>query len=73
VKPRIPRDLCFHDNQYPAHFTEDQLESAYAAMSVKREWYEALGGYFATGGTMANREPVMVRAWRQQALEPQQE
>ncbi len=72
VKPRIPRDLCFHDNRYPEHFTEDELESAYAAMSVKRPWYEALGSYFATGGTMEKREPIMARAWRQQSLEPQQ-
>ena len=71
VKPRIPRDLCFFENRYAAEFSPDELESAYAAMSVKREWYEAVGAYFATGGTMEKREPVMARAWRQQALDPQ--
>lgn len=72
VKPRIPRDLCFFENCYPAEFASDELESAYAAMSVKREWYESIGAYFAVGGTMEHREPVMARAWRQQSLDPNQ-
>lgn len=70
VKPRIPRALCFFENRYPTQFSAAELESAYTAMSVKREWYEAIGAYFAVGGTMEKREPVMARAWRQQALDP---
>ncbi len=70
-KPRIPGELCFFEDRYPPDFSEDELESAYAAMGVKRDWYEAIGAYFATGGTMEHREPVMARAWHQQALDPQ--
>lgn len=73
LKPRIPRDLCFFENRYPAGFTADALESAYIAMSLKRDWFESLGAYFTAGGTMAQREPVMAHAWRQQALDPQTE
>ncbi|HHY57816.1 MAG TPA: NADPH-dependent oxidoreductase [Chloroflexi bacterium] len=71
VKPRIPRALCFFENSYPADFSAAELESAYAAMSVKRDWYESIHTYFAAGGTMEHREPVMARALRQQALDPQ--
>lgn len=70
LRPRVPRALCFVENQYPAHYTPEALESAYAAMSVKRDWYESLSSYFTPGGTMERREPVMRRAWQQQALEP---
>ncbi len=71
VKPRIPRELCFFENRYASEFSPDALESAYAAMSVKRDWYAAVSAYFATGGTMEKREPIMARAWRQQSLDPQ--
>jgi FMN reductase (NADPH) len=70
LHPRIPRSLCFFDNRYPAGFTGEQLESAYTAMSAKRDWYARIETYFAAGGTMQKREPVMARAWRQQGLEP---
>ena len=40
-------------------------------MSPKRDWYASVEAYFAAGGTMQKREPVMARAWRQQQLEPQ--
>jgi len=71
LRPRIPRALCFFDNRYPQEFTAAELESAYTAMSVKRDWYDTIGGYFTQGGTMEQREPVMARAWQQQGLEPQ--
>jgi len=71
VKPRIPRDLCFFENSYPADFTDAALTSAYTTMSVKRDWYESIGAYFTTGGTMEHREPVMARALQQQGFEPQ--
>jgi len=70
IRPRIPRELCFVENRYPDHFSAAELESAYAAMSVKRDWFESIGAYFSGDGTMAHREPVMARAWRQQGLEP---
>jgi FMN reductase (NADPH) len=70
LRPRIPRSLCFSDNRYPQEFAADELESAYAAMSVKRDWYASIGTYFTQGGTMQKREPVMARAWQQQGLEP---
>ncbi len=70
LRPRIPRDLCFFDNRYPAEFSAAELQSAYTAMSAKRDWYAAVEAYFAEGGTMQKREPVMADAWRQQELEP---
>lgn len=70
VKPRLPRELCFFENSYPAGFTDDQLQGGYAAMSPKRDWYESLSLYFAKGGTMEKREPVMAHAWQQQGLDP---
>jgi len=70
-RPRVPRDLCFFENRHPGDYSPDQLDAAYAEMSVKRDWYESLSRYFAVGGTMEAREPVMARAWRQQGLEPQ--
>jgi nitroreductase len=70
LRPRIPRDLCFFENRYNAEFSEAELESGYESMSVKRDWYESIGRYFATGGTMEAREPIMARAWEQQHLVP---
>ncbi len=70
LRPRVPQELCFFENRYPEEFTPEELESAYQAMGGKRDWYETLGRYFAAGGVMARREPVMARAWRQQGLEP---
>ncbi len=69
-RPRIPRDLCFFDNRYPETFGDTALESAYTAMSTRRDWYAAVEAYFAAGGTMQKRESVMARAWRQQKLDP---
>ena len=71
LRPRVPRDLCFFENSYTAAFAPEDLERAYAAMSVKRDWFLALSSYFATGGTMEKREPIMARAWAQQGLAPE--
>ena len=70
LRPRIPRDLCFFDNRYPETFSDAALESAYTAMSGRRDWYTAVKAYFAAGGTMQQREKVMAHAWRQQKLDP---
>ncbi len=72
LRPRIPRELCFFTDRYPGDFTPAELDAAYAAMNVKRDWYAAVSRYFAAGGTMSRREPIMARAWRQQELVPQQ-
>jgi nitroreductase len=71
LRPRVPRDLCFFENGYPAAFAPEDLERAYAAMSVKRDWFLALQSYFVAGGTMQKREPIMARAWEQQGLAPE--
>ena len=49
VRPRIPRSLCFVENRYPEAFTADELESAYGAMSVKRDWYASDRRLFYAG------------------------
>lgn len=82
LKPRVPRRLAFFENRYGSglegeqegdvDFSRADLESAYAAMSPKRDWFGALERYFAAGGTMQAREPIMQRAWAQQGLEPQE-
>jgi FMN reductase (NADPH) len=72
VRPRVPREQCFFENRYGEEFTAADLDAAYAAMSVKRDWYESISGYFAVGGTMEGREPVMARSWQQQGLEPKE-
>ena len=61
LRPRVPRDLCFFENSYPEAFAPQDLERAYAAMSVKRDWFLALSSYFTTGGTMQKSEPIMAR------------
>jgi nitroreductase len=70
VRPRIPRALCFFENRYPPAFSAEELQSAYTAMSGKRDWYESVAAYFAAGGTMQGREAVMREAWAQQGLAP---
>ena len=70
-RDRIPRELCFFDDEYPGEFSPAALESAYRAMSPKRDWYESISRYFTAGGTMEHREPIMAAAWAQQALAPQ--
>ncbi len=70
LRPRVPREQCFFDNRYPDDFSPDELDAAYAEMSVRRDWYDSISRYFTVGGTMEAREPVMARAWRQQGLEP---
>ncbi len=70
LRPRVPRDLCFFENAYVDDFSQRELESAYAAMSVKRDRYESIKNYFTVGGTMEKREPIMDRALQQQGLDP---
>ena len=41
-----------------------------ASITRAGDWYAVLRRYFAAGGIMARREPIMARAWRQQGLEP---
>jgi hypothetical protein len=71
TRPRIPQSLTFMENRYgepePA-----ELDAALQAMSPRYDWYESLARYFASGGIMARREPIMARAWEQQGLEPQE-
>jgi nitroreductase len=73
LRPRLPQALCCFDDRYPPALADAELHDAYAAMSVTRDWYEAIAPYFAAGGTMAAREPVMARAWEQQGLAPRPE
>ena len=58
---RAPTDAQGHMYAF-IRITTAELQAAYDAMSPKRDWYAAISGYFATGGTMEKREPVMARA-----------
>ncbi len=71
LKERVPGDLCFFDNAYPAAFAPADLDRAYTAMSPLRDWYASISRYFTTNGTMHKRETVMRRAWEQQGLMPE--
>ncbi|MCS6843601.1 MAG: nitroreductase family protein [Caldilineales bacterium] len=68
TRPRIPQALTFMENCYREPSPE-ALDEAIAVMSARGDWRDNLVRYFAAGGTMAQREPVMARAWRQQGLE----
>ena len=70
LKERVPGDLCFFDNAYPAAFAPADLDRAYTAMSPLRDWYASISRYFTPGGAMHQREAVMRRAWDQQDLTP---
>ena len=72
-RPRLPQSLVVHEDVYHDYTPED-LEAGYkamAAISRSGDWYTVLARYFTVGGVMEKREPVMARAWAQQALAPQ--
>lgn len=71
-RPRLPRALVVHENQYHDYGPE-ALEQAYAAMApITRsgDWYRVLEHYFAQGGTMEEREPAYQQLSAQQGFEP---
>ena len=72
TRPRISRSLTFMENTYQEP-PEDELDLAIQTMSVRADWNDSLRRYFAQGGIMESREPVMARAWQQQGLEPEPE
>jgi len=67
LKPRLPRELVFHENAYHEP-TPDDLDAAYESMGDA--WYESLMRYFGPGGVFAQREEVWGRALAQQGFEP---
>lgn len=71
-RPRLPRKLVVHENQYH-DYSPEELEEAYTAMaSITRsgDWYKVLERYFAQGGTMEQREPAYQVLTAQQGFEP---
>jgi nitroreductase len=69
LRPRISSTLTFMENRYRQPEAQE-LAEAVAAMSPRGDWTGSLLRYFAAGGIMAKREPVMARAWIQQGLDP---
>jgi FMN reductase (NADPH) len=67
-KPRLPREVVFHENAYHKPTPAD-LDTAYRAMGDN--WYTTLQRYFGPGGGFARREEVWRRALRQQGLAPE--
>ena len=60
-RPRLPRDVIFHENTYRDP-SIDELTSAVhgmAAISARGNWAQTLARYFAPGGTMETREPLL--------------
>jgi hypothetical protein len=71
-RPRLPRELVVHENQYH-DYSPEALEQAYAAMApITRsgDWYRVLERYFAQDGTMEEREPAYECLTAQQGFEP---
>lgn len=71
-RPRLPRELVVHENQYrPA--TPEQLGQAYSDMApITRsgDWYKVLSRYFQTGGIMEQREAKYQRLGAHQGFDP---
>ncbi|MCX7803335.1 MAG: nitroreductase family protein [Meiothermus ruber] len=71
-RPRLPRALVVHENQYH-DYSPEALEQAYAAMAPitkSGDWYRVLERYFAQGGTMEAREAAYQQLSAQQGFEP---
>jgi FMN reductase (NADPH) len=71
-RPRLPRELVVHEDQYRP-YTEEDLERAYQAMapySRVGDWNRVLRRYFAQGGTMEERERPYGRAASRQGFDP---
>ncbi|GIW34647.1 nitroreductase family protein [Meiothermus sp.] len=71
-RPRLPRALVVHENQYH-DYSPEALEQAYTAMApITRngDWYRVLERYFAQGGTMEARESAYQVLTARQGFEP---
>lgn len=57
-RPRLPRDLVVHQNTYrePEPSELDQAFEAMRPITRSGDWYKVLERYFASGGTMEQRE-----------------
>jgi FMN reductase (NADPH) len=66
-KPRLPREMVFHESTYREPTPAD-LDAAYRAMGDA--WSTTLRRYFGPSGIFARREEVWKRALRQQGLAP---
>lgn len=61
ARPRLPAGLVFHENAYRRPDSDD-LDEGYQAMApvtAGGDWVAVLERYFAPGGRMAHREPVL--------------
>ncbi|MBZ9752787.1 nitroreductase family protein [Deinococcus sp. HMF7604] len=73
-RPRVPRPLVIHTNEYHDG-TPEQLHEAVAVMNPiaargdkPGDWARLLGAYFGVGGGMEGREPHLVAALKRQGL-----
>ena len=57
-RPRIARDLVFHDDCYREPDAQEIAEAiqAMASITARGDWAQTLARYFAKGGTMESRE-----------------
>lgn len=65
-KPRLPREIVFHENAY-AYLTQTDLDVALQAMG--ENWGGTLQRYFSPDGVFARREEVWLRTLVQQGFE----
>ncbi len=59
-RPRLPQKLVLHENRYH-DYASAELDEAYSAMakaSRRGDWLFVLERYFASGGTMEERDPA---------------
>jgi nitroreductase len=66
TKPRLPRQLVFHDNTYREPTAED-LDAACQVMG--EAWCQGLDRYFGPAGRLYRREAVWLRTLAQQGFE----
>ncbi|MCE4604620.1 MAG: nitroreductase family protein [Aeropyrum sp.] len=71
VRPRLPRDLLFHENMY-RDYSDSDLARAYESMSAysrRRDWLRILKRYVAEGGYFESRSVEMWRLLKTQGFE----
>lgn len=68
-RPRLPRDMLFHENKYRV-YNEEDLERAFKSMEFQAwgDWVRVLRRYLAEGGVFEARNKEFLRLVRERKL-----
>lgn len=69
-RPRLPRELVVHENQYRAGAEFDEAYQAMRAITRSGDWYPVLERYFTQGGIMEQREGRYQQMVAEQGFDP---